>query len=217
MKIGIIGATGNAGRLIAKEAYDRGHEVTAIVIDPENIDNKEYAVIHKSIYDLTVDDVKDFDAVINCFGVFNPAKLFQHQTTVMTLIYIFEQLPNVRFLMVGGAASLYTDETKTTRLFSTFGMSEDSVPGHMAKAFAMLRESNVNWTYFSPAANFDRQGPRTSQFIIGDNDVVIKNEDGDSYISYADYAIAMLDEVEQKRFIRRRLTAVSRHTPKKAE
>ena len=58
MKVGIIGATGRAGRLIAKEAYDRGHQITAIVIDPEHIDNPNYTVLNKSVFDLTADDLR---------------------------------------------------------------------------------------------------------------------------------------------------------------
>jgi putative NADH-flavin reductase len=215
MKIGIIGATGRAGRLIAKEAYDRGHQVTAIVIDPEHIDNRNYTVLNKNVFDLTVDDVKGFDAVINCFGVFDPAKLIQHQTSMMTLISIFEQLPDVRFLMVGGAASLYTDETKTQLVLDTIPADWAGVPTNMKAAFENLKKSKVNWTYFSPAGTFDPDGGRSGSYILGDDDVLTLNEDGESYISYADYAIAMIDELENNKYAGgKRITAAAKHVPK---
>lgn len=218
MKVGIIGATGKAGRLIAKEAYERGHQVTAIVIDPEHLDNQNYTILNKNVFDLTVDDVKDFDVVINCFGVFDPAKLIQHQTSMKALIYIFEQLPNVRFMMIGGAASLYTDETKTKLVLETIPDDWAGVPKNMKAAFEELKQSKVNWTYFSPAGTFDPDGARTGKYVIGDNDVAILNEDGESYISYADYAVAMVDEMENKKYTGgKRITAVSRRSSKPEE
>lgn len=218
MKVGIIGATGKAGRLIAKEAYDRGHEITAIVIDPEHIDNPSYTVLNKNVFDLTVDDVKDFDVVINCFGVFDPAKLIQHQTSMLTLISIFEQLPDVRFMMIGGAASLYTDESKEKLVLETIPEDWAGVPKNMLKGFEALKASDMkNWTYFSPAGTFDPEGERTGSYTIGDNDVAILNEDGESYISYADYAVAMVDEMENKKYICKRITAVSRRAKKEEE
>ena len=68
MKIGVIGATGKAGSLILKEAIDRGHEVTAIVRDASKLNDRNVSVLEKSIFDLTTDDVKQFDVVVNAFG-----------------------------------------------------------------------------------------------------------------------------------------------------
>ena len=210
MKVGIIGATGRAGKLIAKEAYDRGHEITAIVIDPENVDNKDYKVLNKSIFDLTVEDLKDFDTVISCFGVFEPSKLIQHQTSMLTLISIFEQIPDVRLMVVGGAASLYTDETKTKLVFETIPEAFNGVPKNQMAAYESLKASEYkNWTFFSPAGMFDPKGGRTGTYQIGDNDVIVKNSAGESYISYADYAIAMVDEMENKKYVGKRITAAA--------
>lgn len=68
MKIGIIGANGKAGNLILKGAVNRGHQVTAIVRDASKLKEKVDAVIEKSIFDLTSDDIKSFDVVVNAFG-----------------------------------------------------------------------------------------------------------------------------------------------------
>lgn len=68
MKIAIIGASGKAGRLIAAEAFSRGMDVTAIVRDRRKVNMENYAVIEKDIFDITVQDVEDFDAVVSAFG-----------------------------------------------------------------------------------------------------------------------------------------------------
>lgn len=68
MKIGIIGASGKVGRLVLKEAIERSHEVTAIVRDQTKLETSNVAVIEKNILDLTQNDVKQFDVIVNAFG-----------------------------------------------------------------------------------------------------------------------------------------------------
>ncbi len=208
MKIAVIGATGRVGSLVAEEAIRRGHEVTGIVIDPENIKNTSIKVVNKSIFDLNKDDLKDYDVVVSAFGQFNPGLVFQHQTAAMTLINALKELPDVRLLMVGGAASLYTDETKEHRVLESIPEKFRGVPENQFEAFKKLQASSINWTFFSPAATFDPKGVRTGKYKLG-TDFVIQNDEGESYISYADYAIAMVDEIENKQFVGRRFTAVS--------
>lgn len=103
MKIGIIGATGKAGSLIMKEAKSRGHEVTAIVRDAQRLTNeKDVAVLEKDIFDLEADDLKQFDAVVNAFGV-PPEKAVQHVEAGRTLIDALKGAKDTRLLVVGGA------------------------------------------------------------------------------------------------------------------
>lgn len=210
MRIGIIGATGKAGTLIAEEAYKRGHQITAIVRDGTKVKNKNYDIIEKDVFSLTAADLKGFDAVVNAFG--SPMGMeIQHQTVMLTLINIMEELPNVRFLIIGGAATLYTDETMTHTFLEDIPDEYRAVPASMAKAFEALKKSDAgNWTFFSPAFTFDPNGVRTGAYTLG-TDVAILNEEGESYISYADYAIAMVDEIENKQFVGKRFTAVSKH------
>ena len=79
MKIAIIGANGKAGSLILKEAVNRGHEVTAIVRDASKLEDKTVAVIEKTIFDLTSNEVKKFEVFANAFG----APLGEAQAHVM--------------------------------------------------------------------------------------------------------------------------------------
>jgi putative NADH-flavin reductase len=211
MKIAVISATGKAGSLIAQEAFDRGMDVTAIVRDKKKVDTNKYAVLEKDLYNLTPADIEDFDAVVCAYGV-TPDKAESIQTAFAHLIKIFEQVPSVRILFVGGAASLYTDFDKQHQLIETIPDEWRPVPYHTLLAFNEIKKSKANWTFFSPAAFFDAQGPRTGRYTPG-TDYVIQNSAGQSYISYADYAIAMVDEIGKKQFVGRRFTAVSDNIP----
>jgi len=207
MRIGIIGATGKAGALIANEAYERGIDVTAIVRNKSKVDLDRYAVINKDIFSLTKKDVEHFDAVISAFGN-DMGDEITLQTSLKHMTEVFEQVPAVRLLIVGGAASLYTDESETGYVLDMIPSEWRAVPQSMFIAFGELKKSKVNWTYQSPAYTFDPDGARTGRYTLG-TDYLIKNRQGESYISYADFAVAMIDEVVKGQFIGRRYTAVS--------
>lgn len=176
MRIAVIAASGKVGRLIALEAFDRGMEVTAIVRDRKKIDIEKYGVIEKGIMEITTDDVKNFDVVVSAFGT-DPGKEYMHQTVLKHLTDVFEQIPAVRLLVVGGAASLYLNEEKTAQLIDTIPPEWKAVPENMLKAFNELKKSKVNWTFFSPAGFFDPNGPRTGKYTLG-TDYVILNKSG---------------------------------------
>ena len=198
--------------------------MTAIVRNAEKAADLGVPILERDVFSLKTDDLKDFDAVVSAFGVSPGSGLeFQYQTVGFTLSHLFEQLPEVRLLIVGGAASLFTDETMKTRVIESGAIPEAyaAVPYHAWQSFMALQKSSCKWTYFSPALTFDRKGERTGAYRLG-TDVVILNDSGESYISYPDYAVAMVDEIEQGRFIRKRFTAVSNRkeqdlVPKKEE
>lgn len=84
-----------------------------------------------------------------------------------------------------------------------------SVAANMGKAFDVLRvRKDVKWTYLSPAANFVANGPRTGKYTAGGEELLV-NSKGESRISYADYAIATIDEAESGKHIQARFTVVS--------
>ena len=126
MKIAIIGASGKAGSLILKEAVTRGHEVTAIVRDASKLEDQNVAVIEKTILDLTSDDVKNFDVVVNAFG----APLGEEQAHVDAGHALIEALKgtNTRGVIVGGAGSLYVDENKTVTVMETPDFPDIFIP-----------------------------------------------------------------------------------------
>lgn len=211
MKIAVIGANGKAGRLIVKEAAQRGHEVTAIARgNYETEITGSVSVLLKNLFDLTYDDIKENEAIIDAFGAWTPETLPQHKTSLKHLADILSGKPN-RLLVVGGAGSLYVDDEHKTRVMDTPDFPEIFMPVAQAtaEAFDELRKRNdVNWTYLSPAGDFVADGERTGKYILGGERLTL-NSKGESRISYADYAIAIIDEAESGKHNKKRFSVVA--------
>lgn len=208
MKIGIIGASGKAGSTIMKEAIERGHEVTPIVRDANKIQNKQVAIIEKSIFDLTQADIKEFDVIVNAFKA-DFGQEHQHVEAGKVLIEAIKGV-NTRLIVVGGAGSLFVDEAKTLRNFDgpNFPEAYLATAKNMGKNLEDLQNtSDIYWTYLSPASFFDPEGKRTGTYQKNE-DYVILNSNGESYVSYFDYAIALLDEIEKPQHINKRFTVI---------
>jgi len=209
MKIGIIGATGKAGQFILKEALDRGHEVTAIVRNASMVEDKSLNVLEKDVFDLTAEDAKSFDVIVNAFGA--PAgKEHLHVEAGQALINILKDAPDTRLIVVGGAGSLFTDETKTLRVVDSPGFPEayKATATNQGKNLQDLQASSgIQWTFLSPAGFFNPEGVRTGKYQSG-KDQILVNSEGNSYISYADYAIALVDEIENPQHQNERFTVV---------
>lgn len=208
MKIAVICANGKAGQLITKEALNRGLDVTAVVRG-ENKSAAEKAII-KDIFDLTADDLKGFDAVVDAFGAWVPETLPRHSTSLKHLCDILSGT-DTRLVIVGGAGSLYVNAEHTATVSDGKDFPEIFKPlaSAMAKALGELRQRNdVKWTYISPAGDFRADGERTGKYILGGEELVL-NSKGESVISYADYAIAMVDEIVNGNNIRKRISVVS--------
>ncbi len=208
MKIAVICANGKAGKLIVKEAVERGLDVTAVVRE----DNATAAqkVLKKDLFDLTADDVKDFDVVIDAFGAWTEDTLSQHSTSLKHLCDILSGT-NIRLLVVGGAGSLYVNPEHTVCVSDGPDFPDVFKPlaAAMAKALSELRQrKDVRWTYISPAGDFQVNGARTGKYILGGEELTL-NSKGESVISYADYAIAMIDEAESGKHIQQRISVVS--------
>lgn len=211
MKIGIVGASGKAGQLIMKEALDRGHQVTAIVRDASKISEPNVAVLEKDVFTLTAADLSGFDAVVNAFGA--PAgKEHLHVEAGNALIEAMKGAPTTRLLVVGGAGSLFVDEAKTTRVHETPDFPKEylATAQNQGENLRILQETNgIQWTFISPSAFFDPAGKRTGAYQLG-KDHLLVNASGQSYISYADYAIAVLDEIENPKHHNERFTVGSK-------
>ena len=207
MKLAVIGANGKAGRLIVQEAIDRGHEVTAIVRDRNKLD-VNVRILEKDIQSLKSEELKDFDVLINAMGAGTQDPII-YQDATRHMIEVLLDLPKLRYLVVGGAGSLFTDATMASALYETEQFPKAIYPTamNMAKALELLRASQIQWTFFSPAIQFDPKGRRTGTYQLG-SEWVILNQTQESYISYPDYVIALLDEVENPQFICKRFTAV---------
>ena len=203
----VVAANGKAGKLIVKEAVDRGFDVTAVVRG-ENKTAAQHAII-KDLFDLTADDLKGFDAVVDAFGAWTPDTLSQHSTSLKHLADILSGT-DTRLIVVGGAGSLYVDPEHKTQLVDTPDFPDAFVPiaTAMGKSLAELRErKDVRWTYISPAADFQTDGERTGKYILAGEELKLNNR-GESIISYADYAIAIVDEIAKGDHIGQRISVV---------
>ena len=207
MKIAVVCANGKAGQLIVKEALGRGLDVTAVVRGENRTEASQ--VIQKDLYDLTAADLKGFDVVVDAFGAWTEDTLPQHSTSLKHLCDILSGT-DVRLLVVGGAGSLYVNPEHTAQVMDGPDFPDVFKPlaSNMGKALAELRVgSDVKWTYISPAGDFQAEGERTGKYILGGEELTL-NGRGESVISYADYAIAMVDEAVSGGHIRQRISVV---------
>ena len=208
MKIAVVCANGKEGRLIVEEALERGLDVTAIVRGENK--SKAKKVIQKDLFDLTASDLEGFDVVIDAFGAWTPETLPQHSTSLKHLCDIVSG-KETRLLVVGGAGSLYLNKEHTVQLMDGADFPEIFKPLAKAqgKAVDELRTRNdVKWTFVSPAGDFQADGIRSGKYILGGEELTL-NSKGESVISYADYAVAMVDEAINGNHIQKRISVVS--------
>ncbi|WP_010632366.1 NAD(P)-dependent oxidoreductase [Sporolactobacillus vineae] len=208
MKIAVIGAAGKAGSRIVREAQHRGHEVTAIVRHPEKLADLKVPAIQKDILDLTAGDLTRFDVVVNAVSAPAGDESF-HVRAGRHLISILKGTAT-RLIVVGGAGSLYTDEAQTVQLIQSpdFPKQFYATASNQAKNLEDLENSEqVNWTFLSPSMIF-AVGRRTGKYTTG-HDRLLVNAEGKSYVSYEDYAAALVDEIEKPHHLNERFTVVS--------
>ncbi|UUX34703.1 NAD(P)-dependent oxidoreductase [Fundicoccus culcitae] len=209
MKLAVIAANGKAGKLIVSEALSRGMEVTAIARGENETEATEY--LQKDLFDLTKEDLEGFDVVATAFGAFTPETLPGHLTSIEHLTQLLAG-SDTRFIVVGGAGSLYMDETHTVELKDTPDFPDAFMPTaiNMGKGLDALRQAtDVKWTYISPAADFQADGERTGEYLLGGEEFFV-NDKGESTISYADYAIAFVDEIEKGNHIQERISVIAK-------
>ena len=207
MKMAVVCANGKAGKLIVNEAVERGLDVTAVVRG----ENKTRAqrVITKDLFELTSEDLAGFDVVIDAFGAWTEDTLPLHSTSLKHLGDVLSGT-ETRLLVVGGAGSLYVNPEHTACVADGPDFPDVFKPlaAAMAKALTELRErKDVKWTYISPAGDFQAEGERSGKYILGGEELTL-NAKGESIISYADYAIAMVDDAVKGDHIQQRISVV---------
>jgi putative NADH-flavin reductase len=199
MRVALIGATGNAGSRILSELVRRGHTVTAIVRNPDAVPKLANVRAQKGdVHDQAglAELLKGHDAVISSvqFTANDPAKL----------IAAVRAAGVKRYLVVGGAGSL--EGASGVRLIDAPDFPEAYRPEAEAGAafLDLLREQqDLDWTFLSPSLVF-APGERTGVFRLG-ADQLIAGEAGSS-ISFEDFAIALIDELETPAHVRQRFT-----------
>ncbi len=200
MKIAIIGATGFVGSHILAEAQSRGHSITAIARRTDSIAPTPNVKPTKG--DLA--DGAGLSAILRGHDLVISATKFAH-TNGHHLLGIVKAAGVSRWLVVGGAGSLNVApgvELVDTPEFPAEYKNEALAGRDFLR---MLRqEKEVNWTFLSPSALLV-PGPRTGKFRIGGDELLV-GANSESRISAADYAVAMIDEVENQKYPRSRFT-----------
>ena len=199
-KIAIIGATGRAGSQLLEEALRRGHSATAIARDTAKIGARA-GVVSKNLDAL---DAEALQAAIAGHDVVISAAHFA-TLPASAVIGPVKNAGVKRLLVVGGAGSLLLPGGG--RVIDSEGFPEEYKTEASAGALFLQnlrQEQQLDWTFVSPSAEFV-EGERTGTFRIGQDDLLVSAQ-GRSWITFADYAIALLDEVETPKHSQQRFT-----------
>ena len=210
-KVAVVCAAGKEGRLLVDEAVARGYDVTGFVRGSDKVANPKAKTVVKDLFDLTREDLIGFDAVIDAFGAWTPETLPLHRTSLKHLCDVLSGT-KVRLLVVGGAGSLYVNPEHTVQVkdLESFHAMFKPLANNMGEALAELRtRSDVQWTFLSPAGDFVADGERTGEYLLGGEEYFV-NDKGESRISYADYAIAMIDEIENANNVQKRFSVIGK-------
>ncbi|MEN0056700.1 MAG: NAD(P)-dependent oxidoreductase [Mucilaginibacter sp.] len=214
MKLALIGATGNIGLATLNEALQRGHEVTAITRDPKKLDitNDKLTIVTADVADIEnlAAVLADHDAVISAFNASwaDPNMYDNFIAGSKAIQQAVKQSGVKRLLVIGGAGSL--EIAPGLQLVD----SPDFPPQFKTGASAardylniLKEEINLDWTFLSPAINLhpDTHGPRTGKYRVG-TDQPVFDEQGQSFIVIEDLVVAVIDELENNNFIKRRFT-----------
>ncbi|MER6266775.1 NAD(P)H-binding protein [Streptomyces sp900105755] len=211
-KIALFGATGTIGSRILDEALRRGHLVTAVVRDPAKLTRNDpgLTVVTGDVLEprSVAEAAKGQDVVVSAVGGGDgPGHIATIRPSVESLVTGIRSLgePAPRLVLVGGAGSLRTPDGR--QVWDAEGLPEFLLQIMHAHGDALdfcRTVSDVRWTNLSPAATIE-PGERTGVYRIAKEDLLIA-EDGSSRISAEDYAVALLDEIEQPRHIGERFT-----------
>ncbi len=209
MNIVVYGASGMIGQRITQEALNRGHKVTAVVRNPSRLTLTHPNLTVEKGNMLDPNDVArvaaGHDAVINATRqpVNEPGQ--SYSDAARALIEGLTRAGVRRLIVVGGAGSL--EVAPGLQLVDTPDFPPAWKPGALAMrdALDIYRSADLDWTYFSPAG-FISPGERTGKYRTG-TEQLVTDEKGESRISAEDYAAALVDELENPRFVRRRFPA----------
>lgn len=209
MNIALIGASGFIGSALLTEALQRGHQVTALVSNPAKLEARPGLAVER----VDVNDsaalaalLRGKDAALSAFSGHAQADVRGYYVAGMrSIVAAAKQAALPRLLVVGGAASLEIAPGKILLDSPDFPAQWHGTAAGARDALLMLRdEETLDWTMLSPSAHLE-PGPRTGRFRLG-GDQLLVDADGKSHVSVADYAVAMLDELERPAHSRRRFT-----------
>lgn len=208
----LIGASGFVGTAILNELLARGHRVTAVVRNPGKIGIKSpsLTVVQADVTDTSalVAACKGRDAVISAYnpGWTNPDIYEETLRNYPLILEAAKRSGAKRLLCVGGAGTLFC--APGLRVVDS-GAIPDAIMGGVRSLGefylnTLMNEKDIDWIFFSPAGTLE-PGKRTGKFRLGKDDLIM-DENGNSHISVEDYAVAMVDELENPKHHYERFT-----------
>jgi len=213
MKIALIGATGYVGSALFTELLDRKYQVKALVLDPSSIkagDNLEIIQIDVMHEDSLVSVLEDVDIVVSAFnpGWANPNICEDYLKGSRSILNAVKRAKVKRILILGGAGSLYV--APGVQIIDTPEFPKEYFEGANGPRILLdelKKETQLDWTMISPPIGFSPANPgvRTGTYRLG-TDSPLMNENQPGTISAEDLAIALIDEMEQKKFACQRFT-----------
>ncbi len=207
MKVAVVCSNGKVGKLVVEEALAAGFEVTGFARGENKSEAKNF--VQKDIFTLTKEDLAGFDVVVDAFGAWIENELPNHGKSLAHLCDLLSGT-KTRLVIVGGAGSLYVNKEHTVRVMDTPDFPDMFKPlaNAMGSALEDLRKrTDVQWTYISPAGDFQSDAPKTGSWIWGGEELTL-NSKGESIISYADYAAALVEEIRNGKNIQKRISLV---------
>lgn len=202
MKIALIGATGNMGQRLCREAASRGHEVVGIARTAENLKKLEGGIL--TIAADIANESRMAQAIRGADAVILSVKF-----TDLDIKPVFNAMREAgvdRIIIVGGAASL--NNAEGVRLLDQPGFPEaikaEATPAAAALDWMRAEVKDIDWVFVSPSM-FLGPGERTGKFRLGKDELLVA-ADGKSSISYEDLAVAIIDELERPQHHRERFT-----------
>ena len=208
----LIGATGFVGSAILQELVSRGHNVTALVRNPEKLQsNANITAVKGDVANAEslTGLMKGKDAVISAYnpGWTNPNIATLIEENYPKILLAAKQSGVKRLLIVGGAGTLFC--APNLRVVDSGVIPQEIMGGVRPLGDfylnTLMNEKAIDWTFFSPAGAFDNDGKRTGQFRLGKDDLIVDAQ-GNSHISVQDYAMAIVDELEQENHHQERFT-----------
>ena len=207
MKVAVVCSNGKVGKLVVAEALAAGFEVTGFARGENKSEAKNF--VQKDIFALTKEDLAGFDVVVDAFGAWAENELPNHGKSLAHLCDLLSGT-KTRLVIVGGAGSLYVNKEHTVRVMDTPDFPDMYKPlaNAQGKALDDLRKrTDVQWTFISPAGDFQADAPKTGSWIWGGEELTL-NSKGESIISYADYAAALVEEIRNGKNIQKRISLV---------
>ncbi|MBQ9253309.1 MAG: NAD(P)H-binding protein [Bacteroidales bacterium] len=208
----MIGATGFVGSAILQELVSRGHNVTALVRNPEKVqENANIKVVKGDVADIDalIELAKGKDAIISAYnpGWTNPNIATLIEENYPKILLATKKSGVKRLLIVGGAGTLFCGPN--LRVVDSGAIPQEIMGGVRPLGDfylnTLMNDKEIDWIFFSPAGSFDNDGKRTGEFRLGKDDLIV-DKDGNSHISVQDYAMAMVDELEQEKHHKERFT-----------